>query len=121
LMTIADGCRSGKLISAYRPLNGGTVTIIPDDWWETETHQIYARFVTCTFCPDDPFGTSRMSPDDPFGIQDIPDSKRCWIFIERKSLDRYIHTQPFAPIDASANCHLSTYLLAKRWMHAPNI
>ena len=57
--TITEACRSGALICGWRPKVGGAITVIPQDWWNTEEHRLRDRFRWFDIDPASPFYTER--------------------------------------------------------------
>jgi hypothetical protein len=54
--------------------------------------------------------TSRpqLKPSEPFGLGFAGDNY-CWIFLTRESLDKFLLRQPFSPVAANIEVHLSPY------------
>jgi hypothetical protein len=93
---IVRGCESGELVSAIRAKAGGKMEIVPRRWWNTESWR--NRFVMCQLKPSEPFGLGCTG------------EKYCWIFLASESLDKYLNGQPFAPVAANIDVHLSPYM-----------
>jgi len=72
--TVASGCRSGALVSAWRPMDGGDVAKMPPSWWNTEGVTLFYRFDFFSLDPNKPF------------LKAISE-RRAWICISRESLD----------------------------------
>lgn len=68
----------------------------PTEWWNTEGWQ--NRFTMC-----------QMNPKKPFGIGFAGDDY-CWIFLTRESLEKFLISQPFAPVTEKFDVHLSPYM-----------
>ena len=93
---IVQQCEAKELISAYRPERGGALTLIPPEWWNTESN--HNRFVMCQINPRDPFGNG-------FAGENF-----AWIFVTRESLDRYVTSQPNSKCPEIREGHLSPYM-----------
>jgi hypothetical protein len=79
-----------------RPTGGGVMRAAPREWWNTEGW--HTRFTMC-----------QLNPDKPFGLGSTGDNY-CWIFLTRESLDKYLRSQPFAPVPEGIGMHFSPYL-----------
>jgi hypothetical protein len=70
---VASAAYEGHLLTGYRPIQGGSVTPMPAEWWDTE--DIFLRFRTWSVDP---------TPGNEFSDRlDLP----CWIWVEATSLD----------------------------------
>jgi hypothetical protein len=70
--TIALLAEGGKLVTAWRPTDGGKQQLIPRQWWNTELLQ--PRFDFCRINPSKPFDTASS------------DEANCWVFVTQESL-----------------------------------
>jgi hypothetical protein len=73
---VAAQCESGKLLTVGRPVAGGNLYALPQEWWRTE--RLSPRFVRCQIDPTRPFSDA-VSADEFW-----------WIFIEEHSLNGVI-------------------------------
>jgi hypothetical protein len=81
---IAKQCLAGILVTAVRPKAGGKMTKLKPSHWHTENYN--ARFYCC-----------QMSLKHPFPrVGVVTSSGSHWIYVTRKSLDRYVAGQPYA-------------------------
>jgi len=89
-------CESGELVSAIRAKAGGKMTVVRRAWWNTES--CYNRFTMCQLNPREPFRLG-LEGDDCW-----------WIFLTKKSLEKFLQSQPFAPVAANIDVYLSPYM-----------
>ena len=75
--TVASACRSGELVSAWRPRDGGAVADLPRTVWETEGARLHYRFEYFRIDHQRPFS---------LGITE----QAGWICISRDSLDKLL-------------------------------
>jgi hypothetical protein len=92
---IVSRCESGELLSATRPIKGGALKTAPREWWNTENWS--HRFTMCQLSRREPFA-SGFAGDD-----------YCWIYLTCESLDKFLLSQPFAPVGME-DVHLSPYM-----------
>jgi hypothetical protein len=100
--TVASGCRSGALVSAWRPRDGGGMTPIPTVWWNTEGEVLRSRFIHFSLDPKHPFQA---------GLTE----QRAWICVSSASLDAFIgrlsgNSASIAKDEADAIRHLARRL-----------
>ena len=87
---IVEQCEAGCLVSAFRPVGGGAMAVVPKELWNTESwHQ---RFFMCQLNPSGPFRPG------------VAGDGYCWIFLTRQSLDKFLLGQPFAGVATESTC-----------------
>lgn len=92
---ITDGCRTGDLIAAVRPITGGPFKTLPTVAWSTG--ELDGRFWTLQTILENPATTQSDEPG--YG----------WLFIEKKGLERVLATTNVAKLK---KVHLSPYVRA---------
>ncbi len=84
MRTLAEGCAGGTIISAARPIQGGLISVLPAEVWQTEVWD--QRFHFCQMQPAEPYRLGSCAADR-------SDKRYSYIFIANKSLAAFEKAQ----------------------------